>query len=186
MVRHHYCQLASTLHLAVTEQEWKNAMEWPDRKETFLFFYFLADESLLKTLYNDRGIQIQFPPPSSYTKPVEQFLHTASAACCERHCSTEDIWGKAAHLPFLPTKVARYPCPSESWTFSVISCSWNIDCRPRTVAETSAKQREGQQIYLTSNKDHLLTEKKTDLKPILLHAAQLICIFKCFLNYLKV
>lgn len=82
-------------------------------------------------------IQMPVPPSSAQQNLLKSFTY------CGMLWETDvRTWGKCAHLPFLPTKVARYPCPSESWTFSVISCSWNIDCRPRTVAETSAKQRE--------------------------------------------
>lgn len=58
--------------------------------------------------------------------------------------NVKNVAGKtfSSYHPFLPTRVARYPCPFVSWTVSVISCSWNMDSRPGTVVAESTGKRQ--------------------------------------------
>lgn len=71
--------------------------------------------------------------PLTFKPPVDPLIYgsldkrmTANSRCC-------------SHRPFLPTNVARYPCPSVSWTVSVSSCSWKMDNSPGTVEAASTE-----------------------------------------------
>ncbi len=146
----HLCGQASLLSVSFNIMlscyiaKMKNSMEWPDGKETGGFFSSLRVIAK-KKLYNVREIICHSnSDPSRFQLNKTGWTIFAYFGMFKR--------GKSTHLPFLPTKVARYPCSSESWTFSVISCSWNIDCRPCTVAETSAKKRGKTEMIRLSSK----------------------------------